>query len=155
MTGWLSPCVSASQILHKISPSLPSLTLTPRQLCDVELIMNGGFSPLDKFMDEDVYNSVVQDMRLGPKYNNAVFPLPITLDVSEAVSVWPRDLPAEQNNPVVASAPRSPWFFSTCPLIFFFTGCSHREPCVHPVRPFPLTHADGQDGRGGEQAGPS
>jgi sulfate adenylyltransferase len=71
--------------LHKISPSLPSLTLTPRQLCDVELIMNGGFSPLDRFMDEETYKSVVDTMRLGPKFGNLLFPMPITLDVSEKV----------------------------------------------------------------------
>ena len=70
----------------KASADLPSLTLTPRQLCDIELLMNGGFSPLDRFMDEAMYNSVVSDMRLGPQLNNAIFPMPITLDVSAKAS---------------------------------------------------------------------
>ena len=36
-------------------------------------------------MDQDVYNSVVKNLRLGPKYNDAVFPMPIVLDVSSKV----------------------------------------------------------------------
>lgn len=38
---------------------LPSLILTERQLCDLELIMNGGFSPLDGFMSEKDYHRFV------------------------------------------------------------------------------------------------
>ena len=34
------------------------LEATPRQLCDLELIANGGFSPLTGFMDEATYNHV-------------------------------------------------------------------------------------------------
>jgi len=34
----------------------PALTLTERQLCDLELILNGGFSPLEGFMNEKDYN---------------------------------------------------------------------------------------------------
>ena len=37
--------------------------LTDRQSCDAELIMNGGFSPLSGFMNPDVYDAVVKDMR--------------------------------------------------------------------------------------------
>lgn len=36
--------------------TLPSIVLTERQLCDLELIMNGGFSPLEGFMTEKDYN---------------------------------------------------------------------------------------------------
>lgn len=36
--------------------SLPLVKLTPRQLCDLELILNGGFSPLDGFLNEEDYN---------------------------------------------------------------------------------------------------
>lgn len=38
--------------------------ITERQSCDVELIMNGGFSPLTGFMNPDAYETVVKDMRL-------------------------------------------------------------------------------------------
>ena len=36
-----------------------SWTLTDRQVCDIELILNGGFSPLNGFMNRDDYNSVL------------------------------------------------------------------------------------------------
>jgi sulfate adenylyltransferase len=58
----------------------PSWDLTPRQLCDLELLLNGGFSPLDGFLNQADYDRVVEDMRLS---NGALWPMPITLDVSE------------------------------------------------------------------------
>ena len=59
---------------------LPSWDLTPRQICDLELLMNGGFNPLNGFLGEEDYNAVVSDMRLA---NGQLWPMPITLDVSE------------------------------------------------------------------------
>lgn len=59
---------------------LLSWDLTPRQICDLELLMNGGFNPLNGFLGEEDYNSVVSDMRLT---NGQLWPMPITLDVSE------------------------------------------------------------------------
>ena len=59
----------------------PSWDLTQRQLCDLDLLMNGSFSPLDGFLGKDDYESVCNNMRLG---NGLLWPLPITLDVSEA-----------------------------------------------------------------------
>ncbi len=58
-----------------------SWDLTPRQICDLELLMNGGFQPLKGFLSEADYNSVVNDMRLS---DGSLWPMPITLDVSEA-----------------------------------------------------------------------
>tara|TARA_X000000368_G_scaffold197449_1_gene155827 strand:- start:625 stop:2334 length:1710 start_codon:yes stop_codon:yes gene_type:complete len=60
---------------------LKSWTLTDRQLCDIELILNGGFSPLDGFMNQDDYNSVCEKNRLK---NNLLWPIPITLDISNS-----------------------------------------------------------------------
>ncbi|KAI6089365.1 putative sulfate adenylyltransferase [Hypoxylon rubiginosum] len=60
--------------------TLPAITLTERQLCDLELILNGGFSPLEGFMNEADYNGVVKENRLA---DGALFSMPITLDVSE------------------------------------------------------------------------
>jgi sulfate adenylyltransferase len=57
-----------------------SWDLTERQLCDLELLLNGAFSPLDGFLGKDDYESVVADMRLG---SGVLWPMPITLDVSE------------------------------------------------------------------------
>ncbi|KAG0676080.1 Sulfate adenylyltransferase [Kluyveromyces marxianus] len=60
--------------------SLVSWALTERQLCDLELILNGGFSPLDGFLTERDYNSVVEKSRLAD--SGLVWTMPITLDVS-------------------------------------------------------------------------
>jgi len=54
--------------------------LDERQLCDVELLMQGGFSPLDGYMDEANYNSVVNDLQLT---TNDVFGLPVVFDTSD------------------------------------------------------------------------
>jgi len=56
------------------------LTLTQRQLCDLELLLNGGFAPLSGFMTRADYDSVVDAMRLQ---GGALWPMPITLDVDE------------------------------------------------------------------------
>ena len=58
-----------------------SWDLSKRQMCDVELLLNGGFSPLKGFMGEQDYNAVVETMRLA---DGTLWPMPITLDVSEA-----------------------------------------------------------------------
>ena len=70
------------------APGVPSWTLTARQSCDVELLLNGGFSPLQGFMEEGTYLSVVQRMRLGNSsgYGDALWPMPITLDIPEALA---------------------------------------------------------------------
>ncbi len=57
-----------------------SWDLTPRQICDLELLMNGGFNPLKGFLSEADYNGVVENMRLA---DGTLWPMPITLDVSE------------------------------------------------------------------------
>ena len=60
--------------------SYASWDLTERQLCDIELLLNGAFSPLEGFLNQDDYDSVVKTMRLK---NGVLWPIPITLDVSE------------------------------------------------------------------------
>ncbi|ATY61410.1 sulfate adenylyltransferase [Cordyceps militaris CM01] len=62
------------------SETLPALVLTERHLCDLELILNGGFSPLEGFMTEQDYNGVVKDNRLA---SGLLFSMPITLDVDQ------------------------------------------------------------------------
>ncbi|KAI9812700.1 MAG: Sulfate adenylyltransferase [Thelocarpon impressellum] len=59
---------------------LPAIVLTERQLCDLELILSGGFSPLEGFLNEEDYNGVVKDLRLA---DGNLFSIPITLDVSQ------------------------------------------------------------------------
>ena len=67
--------------LQEASRDWPSWDLTPRQVCDLELLMNGGFSPLGGFMTSSDYGSVCESMRLA---DGTLWPIPITLDVDEA-----------------------------------------------------------------------
>ena len=60
---------------------LRSWDLTERQMCDIELLLNGGFSPLEGFMSQLDYESVLEKMRLE---DGTLWPIPVTLDVSEA-----------------------------------------------------------------------
>ena len=66
--------------LEAEAEKLPAVVLTERQLCDLELILNGGFSPLEGFMNEKDYNGVVDNLRLA---SGALFSIPICLDVDE------------------------------------------------------------------------
>ncbi|MEO6971219.1 MAG: bifunctional sulfate adenylyltransferase/adenylylsulfate kinase [Chthoniobacterales bacterium] len=63
------------------SRDFPSWDLTPRQICDLELLLNGGFSPLNGFMNKADYESVCSNMKLA---TGVLWPMPITLDVTEA-----------------------------------------------------------------------
>ena len=58
---------------------LPRLQLTQRNLCDLELLATGAFSPLRKFMGKDDYLSVLESMRLA---GGTLFPIPITLTIA-------------------------------------------------------------------------
>ncbi|MDJ1009006.1 MAG: bifunctional sulfate adenylyltransferase/adenylylsulfate kinase [Paracoccaceae bacterium] len=71
----------SAQKLKVDAADLPSWDLTPRQICDLELLMNGGFNPLKGFLGRDDYDGVVENMRLA---DGTLWPMPITLDVSES-----------------------------------------------------------------------
>lgn len=58
----------------------PSWELTPRQSCDLELLLNGGFSPLQGFMSRSDYESVCSGLRLK---SGLMWPMPVVLDVTE------------------------------------------------------------------------
>lgn len=59
--------------------TLPSIQISPRAVCDLEMLATGAFSPLDRFMGEADFRSVQDTMRLA---DGTVFPIPITLPVS-------------------------------------------------------------------------
>ena len=69
-----------AQKIKMEAAELVSWDLTPRQICDLELLMNGGFNPLKGFLSQADYNCVVENMRLA---DDALWPIPITLDVSQ------------------------------------------------------------------------
>src|SRR5882672_2137234 len=60
---------------------LPSWDLTMRQTCDIEMLLNGAFSPLEGFLGEQDYRKVLSDMRLA---SGVLWPMPINLDVTPA-----------------------------------------------------------------------
>ena len=71
---------SAQKLKHEAG-NLPSWDLTPRQVCDLELLMNGGFYPLKGFQSEADYTGVVEKMRTA---DGTLWPIPVTLDVTQA-----------------------------------------------------------------------
>jgi sulfate adenylyltransferase len=73
------PAESADE-LKDYASRLPSIVLTERSACDLELMSCGAFSPLKSFMGREDYRSVLGEMRLT---NGHLFPLPITLPVDE------------------------------------------------------------------------
>jgi sulfate adenylyltransferase len=64
--------------------ALPSIQLTERSRCDLELLATGGFSPVDRFMSRRDYDRVLDEMRLA---KGTLFPIPITLPVADNTSV--------------------------------------------------------------------
>ena len=70
-----------SEALKHESVRFPSITLKERQLCDLELLLCGGFSPLTGYLNQADYESVLENMRLS---SGELWPIPIMLDISEA-----------------------------------------------------------------------
>lgn len=64
--------------LKQQSEHFQSLTLSRRQLCDLEMLLNGAMSPLTGYMDKQTYDSVIQSSRLP---DNLLWPIPIVLDI--------------------------------------------------------------------------
>jgi sulfate adenylyltransferase len=68
------------------SSHLPSVQISARALCDLELLATGAFSPLDRFMKKADYERVLTEMRLT---SGVLFPIPVTLPVDEsALPSW-------------------------------------------------------------------
>ena len=61
---------------------LYNFILNERQICDLELLLNGAFKPLNGFMKKDDYESVLNNMRLS---NGELWPIPIVLDIKEEI----------------------------------------------------------------------
>jgi sulfate adenylyltransferase len=63
---------------------LPSIQISPRSVCDLELLAVGAFSPLDRFMGRADYERVVEEMRLR---DGTLFPIPVTLPVDPDLDI--------------------------------------------------------------------
>ena len=69
-----------AEALKLRSARLPGVDLDTRQLCDLELLLSGAFSPLEGFLGRRDYDRVVEELRLA---DGTLWPIPITLDVDE------------------------------------------------------------------------
>jgi sulfate adenylyltransferase len=68
------------------SSRLPSVQISARALCDLELLATGAFSPLDRFMKKADYEKVLTEMRLT---SGVLFPIPVNLPLDEsALPSW-------------------------------------------------------------------
>jgi sulfate adenylyltransferase len=78
--------VPAEELAHlkRYAGKLPSIQLSERSICDLELLATGAFSPLDRFMGQQDYQSVLDTMRLS---NGAIFPIPIPLPVEPSANI--------------------------------------------------------------------
>jgi sulfate adenylyltransferase len=70
----------SARSLSEYANQLPSVRLSDRAVCDLELIAVGAFSPLDRFMGQADLQSVLDNMRLA---DGTVFPMPITLPIDD------------------------------------------------------------------------
>jgi len=73
------------ELVIKRATILPRIQLAQRNLCDLELLATGGFSPLRKFMGRKDYQSVLRSMRLA---DGTLFPIPITLPVAKSLNLF-------------------------------------------------------------------
>jgi len=70
--------------LRVYAATLPSIQISSRSACDLELLATGGFSPVAAFMDRADHDRVVGEMRLA---DGTLFPIPLTLPVEDDASV--------------------------------------------------------------------
>lgn len=80
----------AAAELKEFAGTLPSIQISERAVCDLELLATGGFSPLDRFMGRADHDRVIEEIRLA---DGALFPIPITLPVDD-------DAPVELDRPI-------------------------------------------------------
>ena len=64
--------------LRSYASRLPSLQISERSVCDLELLACGAFSPLDHFVGKEEHQGILDEMRL---LSGHIFPIPITLPV--------------------------------------------------------------------------
>ena len=79
----LEPVESQAE-LKQLAGELPSIQVSERVVCDLELLATGAFSPLDRFMGSEDLDRVLDEMRLS---GGQLFPIPVTLPVADDAPV--------------------------------------------------------------------
>ncbi|HBY94943.1 MAG TPA: adenylyltransferase [Chloroflexi bacterium] len=74
----------AREALKAYASRLPSILLSERSACDLELLVVGAFSPLERFMGRDDHQRVLDEMRLTSGH---VFPIPMTLPIEAEAAI--------------------------------------------------------------------
>jgi sulfate adenylyltransferase len=69
---------------RQVAASLPAITLSAKETCDLEMLAIGGYSPLTGFVGRAEFESICRDMRLS---DGTLWPIPITLAVDDATRV--------------------------------------------------------------------
>jgi len=80
----LTYCDEHTAELRARANNLPSVQISERDLCDLELLATGAFSPLERFMGKEDFENSVHNMRLS---DGAVFPIPVALSVHETANI--------------------------------------------------------------------
>jgi sulfate adenylyltransferase len=83
LVNLLEPEATRAELV-RYAATLPSLQLTARMQCDLELLATGAFSPLERFMGPADYERVVAEMRLA---DGTLFPIPVALPVADDAPV--------------------------------------------------------------------
>jgi len=124
--------------------TLPSIQLSPRSLCDIELLATGAFSPLDRFMGKADYVRVLEEMRLS---DGTIFPIPITLPVTAADSIREGNdivLRSLQNELLAVMSIEEVFRRDTSREAEFVCGTTDdRHPLVAEMASWPLTYISG------------
>ena len=111
------------------APKLSSIKITMRNLCDLELLATGGFSPLTTFMGKADYERVLHEMRLA---DGTLLPLPITLTAD------PKELPTVGEEIVLRNANNDVIAIMT-PRRGLSLGCRYAKPRWPMAPPIPST----------------
>jgi len=124
--------------------TLPGIQLSLRSLCDLELMAIGAFSPLDRFMGKTDYVRVLEEMRMS---DGTLFPIPITLPVTESDSVRERkDIALRSPKNELLAVMSIEEVFTRDPgteakLVYGTTD--DRHPLVAEMASWPLTYISG------------
>lgn len=80
----LNVCKEEASDLRAAANRMPSIQISERETCDLELLATGAFSPLDRFMGKEDFRDSVHTMRLS---DGTVFPIPVSLSINDVANI--------------------------------------------------------------------